>query len=279
MASITKSTAPPSKVSLRSDAGRSCRSKRSQPSPARTHEVLAGLIEPATPEGGTGQLRDQPDAEERDGPAVHAGGSLPRCEAAYPCFTSPSYGGYHQGHRNRDGHVVECLTFIAMPSPVAITRVWLFMFVDRAPIVLNEPHSQHLLRTSLVTVPEKSLAGVRSRPEPSGSEATAHLDVLLVERIADRVAEKLAPMLEGVASGAGPQLLNIEEAARRLCISTSTLYKRVSNGDIKHVKDGSCVAFRASHLDEYIEERTHASRRARELARSAQRSVGQKRIP
>ena len=113
--------------------------------------------------------------------------------------------------------------------------------------------------------------------EPSSGEATAvRADALLVERVAQRVVEKLAPVLEAMAGVSAPQLLDIEEAARRLCISTSTLYKRVSKGDIKHVKDGSSVAFRASHLDEYIEERTHAPRRARELARSAQRSVGQR---
>lgn len=51
-------------------------------------------------------------------------------------------------------------------------------------------------------------------------------------------------------------LLNVQEAASYLRISTSTLYRWVHQKKIKYVKIGSRVLFSQDSLDEYINNNT-----------------------
>lgn len=51
-------------------------------------------------------------------------------------------------------------------------------------------------------------------------------------------------------------LLNVQEAASYLRISTSTLYRWVHQKKIKHVKIGSRVLFSQEYLDEFIKNNT-----------------------
>lgn len=51
-------------------------------------------------------------------------------------------------------------------------------------------------------------------------------------------------------------LLNVQEAASYLRISTSTLYRWVHQKKIKHVKIGSRELFSQEYLDEFIKNNT-----------------------
>ena len=50
-------------------------------------------------------------------------------------------------------------------------------------------------------------------------------------------------------------LLTVEEAAQKLRVEPGTIYNRVSEGRLTHVKDGGKLTFLESDLDAYIQAR------------------------
>jgi len=98
---------------------------------------------------------------------------------------------------------------------------------------------------------------------------------VLLDELAQRLAPRLAPLLSarwdsGAASQkAGPSLLCVEEAAERLGLSPSTIYKRAESGQLPSVKDGGRLLFKVIDLDEYVAARRSSSERVAALARDA----------
>jgi excisionase family DNA binding protein len=64
----------------------------------------------------------------------------------------------------------------------------------------------------------------------------------------------------------GERLVGVREAARRLSISVSTIYKRAECCELPSVKDGSRLLFRVSDLVAYAKERRRSPKRVFRLA-------------
>jgi excisionase family DNA binding protein len=68
----------------------------------------------------------------------------------------------------------------------------------------------------------------------------------------------------------GDRLVDVAEAARRLGLATSTVYKRAEACLLPSVKDGGRLLFRIADLAQYAEERRRSPERVKELARGSQ---------
>jgi excisionase family DNA binding protein len=90
-------------------------------------------------------------------------------------------------------------------------------------------------------------------------------------RAADLVIERLrgAGVLDGPRQGDDERLLSVREAARRLGLRPSTVYKMAGRGSIPSVKLGGRRLFRVADLDRLVSESRLSSERIDELARAA----------
>jgi len=96
----------------------------------------------------------------------------------------------------------------------------------------------------------------------SAEEIRATIQQVLREELPRMLAELRQPApVDG--------LLGVEAAAKRLGLSTSTVYKRGQRGHLPCIKDGSRVLFRPADLDAYAEARRRSPDRVRALARGA----------
>ena len=95
------------------------------------------------------------------------------------------------------------------------------------------------------------------------SEADRLLE-LLVDRLADRLADRFEQRLAerenrkaGLpATNGRDSLLSVTEAAQRLGIHRTMLYKLMQSGELEKVKIGARVFIRASTVNEYIDRLT-----------------------
>ncbi len=83
--------------------------------------------------------------------------------------------------------------------------------------------------------------------------------------------EELPRLLAGlqVAAPDGERLLDVDEAAQRLGLSPSTVYKRAQACKLPSVKDGTRVLFRPADLDAYAAARRRSPEKVRALAKGA----------
>lgn len=49
-------------------------------------------------------------------------------------------------------------------------------------------------------------------------------------------------------------LVDITEASKYLCLSTSTVYKKCCRRELRFVKEGGALRFRVEDLDQYVQE-------------------------
>jgi excisionase family DNA binding protein len=94
----------------------------------------------------------------------------------------------------------------------------------------------------------------------------------LAHRLAERVVEKLELVLEKMSLN--PQeddgaLLDVQEAAAKLSLAPSTVYRLSREGKIPSLKIGSTLRFRTSDLSDFLCSRARGSQRVQDLARSA----------
>ncbi len=105
---------------------------------------------------------------------------------------------------------------------------------------------------------------------------------MIVDQIAARVEARLLPRLlaalknPSAPHGAreGERLLSVEEAADRLGLSVSTLYKRAERGALASVRDGGRLLFRSTDLDAYVEARRRSPEKIALLAAAIQHRRG-----
>ena len=124
---------------------------------------------------------------------------------------------------------------------------------------MSDEHATHnpSAEATVATLPrapdqQARCAGIARREpvSPPGLEIGALLD-----EVADRLAERLAPRLAAgrpALEGQEKRLLDVEEAAKRLGLSPSTLYKKTKAQTIPHIKLGSRVLFDPSDLDALV---------------------------
>lgn len=78
----------------------------------------------------------------------------------------------------------------------------------------------------------------------------------LINQIADKVAYRVIEFLSNQPAQNQPEEdlpnLNVPEAAIITGLSKSTIYSKVSCGDIPYYKPGKCLKFRKSELLDYI---------------------------
>jgi excisionase family DNA binding protein len=108
------------------------------------------------------------------------------------------------------------------------------------------------------------------------SSGSGPFDAFLAE-LTRRVASILLPHLvdalkaDGMAGKAhgttGEGLIGIHEAASRIGLSVSTVYKRASSGRLPSIKDGSRLLFRPEDLDAYVLERRRSRSRVDSIAK------------
>jgi excisionase family DNA binding protein len=85
------------------------------------------------------------------------------------------------------------------------------------------------------------------------------LRVVVREVLRDELPRLLAELRQPAANET--DLLDVNAAAQRLGLSTSTIYKRCASGALPCVKDGSRVLFRPADLDAYAEARQRSPER------------------
>jgi excisionase family DNA binding protein len=85
-----------------------------------------------------------------------------------------------------------------------------------------------------------------------------------LKAIRDVVREEFSRLLAAQADR--DRLLDVDEAALRLGLSTSTVYKKSQTCEIPSVKIGGRVLFRPLDLDAYAEARRRSPERVMELA-------------
>jgi excisionase family DNA binding protein len=95
----------------------------------------------------------------------------------------------------------------------------------------------------------------------SGEDLKAAIREVLREELPRLLADVL-----GQAQG-GDHLLDVDQAAARLGLSSSTVYKKAHQFEIPSVKIGGRVLFKPCDLDGYAEARRRSPERVRELAK------------
>lgn len=85
-------------------------------------------------------------------------------------------------------------------------------------------------------------------PQPNGA-VTLTLPPEMVELVAVRAAQLVAEQLEATRP---EPWMTVEQAAEHIAAPRSRIYALVSAGRIPHRKDGSRLLFRASELDQWI---------------------------
>lgn len=97
---------------------------------------------------------------------------------------------------------------------------------------------------------------------PSLEEISATLRSVVREELARLLAARPVE----VPPAAETRLLGVDEAARHLGLSRSTLYKRAQRCEVPSIKDGNRVLFRVTDLDTYAEARRRSPERVRNIA-------------
>ena len=79
---------------------------------------------------------------------------------------------------------------------------------------------------------------------------------LLLDELADRVAERLRPLFASSPAGESWRLLDVEQAAERLGRSTRWVRERAKRGDLPFVRlDGGGLAFEEADLRAFAQAR------------------------
>jgi excisionase family DNA binding protein len=94
--------------------------------------------------------------------------------------------------------------------------------------------------------------------------------------LADEIAAALAPLhdeiralreeLRATAARGGDALLDVDEAARRLGLARSTVYKLAQRCELPSVKAGARLLFRPADLDAHVDARRRSPERVKALA-------------
>jgi excisionase family DNA binding protein len=106
----------------------------------------------------------------------------------------------------------------------------------------------------------------------SSGENTKAIELEIRAAVRESVRNEVSAMLVEFRSrndGDARRLLGVEEAARHLGLSTSTVYKRAERCELPSVKDGGRVLFRIADLDAYADARRRSPERVQMLARPA----------
>ena len=74
----------------------------------------------------------------------------------------------------------------------------------------------------------------------------------LVEAIANKVIEKLTPMLDGNEKHHEESIFTPESLSKFLCVEVSWVYRQVSDKTIPYFKNGKYVRFKKSSIDKWI---------------------------
>src|SRR4051812_2392886 len=88
----------------------------------------------------------------------------------------------------------------------------------------------------------------------------------LREVLRDELPDLLAELGGAARNHDAERLVGVEEAARRLGLATSTVYKRAEKCELASVKIGGRILFRPTDLDAFTEARRRTLERVQELA-------------
>jgi excisionase family DNA binding protein len=74
-----------------------------------------------------------------------------------------------------------------------------------------------------------------------------------IEEIADRVIEKLKPLISGDSKPeSGDTIFDVESLAQYITVKEQWIYEKVHNNEIPHYKVGKYLRFRKSKIDEWL---------------------------
>lgn len=77
-----------------------------------------------------------------------------------------------------------------------------------------------------------------------------------IERIADRVIERLRPLIPAMPRQRNETILDVKELASYLRVNNSWIYDQVKNGVIPYIKAGKFLRFRKTSIDKWLETQT-----------------------
>ena len=165
-----------------------------------------------------------------------------------------------------------------LPEPVACPDLGALDLFDDHRVVLAGTPVVGARASAAMSRPQQEQEPGGSRREDVGA-ANGHTKLakvveallgVLLDEVADRVSARLAPKLaaERTDDHREKRLLDIEEAAKRLGISTSTLYKRTRAQAIPHIKLGSRVLFEPGDLDALVAQKRRTPEQVAAFARS-----------
>jgi excisionase family DNA binding protein len=77
----------------------------------------------------------------------------------------------------------------------------------------------------------------------------------LVEAIAEKIIEKLKPLIAGNGKHVEDIIFTPETLAQYLKVDTSWVYKQVSSKTVPYFKNGKYVRFKKSSIDRWIQSR------------------------
>jgi excisionase family DNA binding protein len=83
------------------------------------------------------------------------------------------------------------------------------------------------------------------------------LEVSDIERIAERVAEQIAPLLRQNSKSNDNELMTAEELAGYLKLKKSSIYDKVHTRSIPFLKNGNTLRFRRKHIDLWLQNPYH----------------------
>ncbi len=83
------------------------------------------------------------------------------------------------------------------------------------------------------------------------------LEVSDIERIAERVAEQITPLLRQNSKSNDNELMTAEELAGYLKVKKSSIYDKVHTKSIPFLKHGNSLRFRRKHIDLWLQNPYH----------------------
>ncbi len=78
-----------------------------------------------------------------------------------------------------------------------------------------------------------------------------------IERIAERVAKQLTPLLRQNSKSNDNELMTVEELADYLKVKKSSIYDKVHTKSIPFLKHGNTLRFRRKHVDLWLQNPYH----------------------
>jgi excisionase family DNA binding protein len=80
-----------------------------------------------------------------------------------------------------------------------------------------------------------------------------------IERIAERVAKQLTPLLKHNSKSNDNELMTIDELVSYLKVKKSSIYDKVHTKSIPFLKNGNTLRFRRKHIDLWLQNPYHPS--------------------